>query len=196
MGRFLLGIVIGVLLVPALVLAWFRYGHPPVAVGDQPLAAEKMITSLPLEARIDREAPQSPPFQPDESSYVAGARLYGDRCAVCHGFHGKPSEIASHMFPSAPQLWEKHANSNVIGVSDDPPGETYWKIADGIRLTGMPAFKELLSETQMWQIGLLLANADKPLPPEVLEIVRDEQPAAAGAGTQNTQAAPAPAKKQ
>jgi len=27
----------------------------------------------------------------------------------------------------------------VVGVSDDEPGETYWKVANGIRLTGMPA---------------------------------------------------------
>jgi mono/diheme cytochrome c family protein len=67
-----------------------------------------------------------------------------------------------------------------VGVSDDPSGETFWKVANGIRLTGMPAFKDILSETQIWQVSLLLANADKPLPPEVLTIVRGEQaPAAA-----------------
>jgi len=43
-------------------------------------------------------------------------------------------------------------------------GETYWKIFNGIRLTGMPGFSKTLSETQMWQMALLLANADK-LPP-------------------------------
>jgi mono/diheme cytochrome c family protein len=196
MGRFLLGVVIGIVLAPVVLLAWFHFGHPPVAVGDPPLPAEKMVTSVPLQARIGREAPQKPPFQPDEDSFAAGARLYRDQCAKCHGFHGKPAGFAAHMFPSAPQLWSKHGNGGAIGVSDDPPGETYWKIANGIRLTGMPAYKELLSETEMWQISLLLANADKPLPPEVLEIVRGEQQAAAVAGTQEAQAAPASAKKQ
>jgi len=46
-------------------------------------------------------------------------------------------------------------------VTDDEPGETYWKVANGIRLTGMPAFKQSLSDTQMWQVSLLLANANK-----------------------------------
>lgn len=46
-------------------------------------------------------------------------------------------------------------------MTDDEPGETYWKVANGIRLTGMPGFKQSLSETQMWQVSLLLANADK-----------------------------------
>ena len=48
--------------------------------------------------------------------------------------------------------------------SDDPPGETFWKVSNGIRLSGMPAYHDVLSETQIWQVSLLLANADKPLP--------------------------------
>jgi len=36
-----------------------------------------------------------------------------------------------------------------------------WKVANGIRLTGMPAFKNSLSETEMWLVSLLLANANK-----------------------------------
>jgi mono/diheme cytochrome c family protein len=55
----------------------------------------------------------------------------------------------------------KHRHGSVVGVSDDPPGETYWKVANGIRLTGMPSYKNILSETQMWQVAQLLANADK-----------------------------------
>jgi len=47
--------------------------------------------------------------------------------------------------------------------TDDEPGETYWKIFNGIRLTGMPGFSKTLSETQCGR-WLLLANADK-LPP-------------------------------
>jgi mono/diheme cytochrome c family protein len=78
------------------------------------------------------------------------------------------------MFPYAPPLWEKHHNNDVVGVSDDQPGETYWKVANGIRLTGMPAYKQVLTETQMWQVSQLLANADKPLPPAALQILRGE----------------------
>ena len=62
-----------------------------------------------------------------------------------------------------------------MGVSDDPPGETFWKVANGIRLTGMPEFNEILTTTQIWQVSLLLANADKPLPPAALQIVRGDR---------------------
>lgn len=178
MGRIVFGVILGLILAPLAVLAWFHWGHPPVAVTDPPLPMERQITHVALNARIAREMPGNPPVQADEANLTAGAEVYRDQCAACHGFHGKPSSFAAHMFPKAPALWEKHKNNDVVGVSDDPPGETYWKVANGIRLTGMPAFKDTLTDTQIWQVSLLLANADKPLPAAAVAIVRGEQPAA------------------
>jgi mono/diheme cytochrome c family protein len=180
MGRILFGIVLGIVLVPLAVLGWFRFGHPPVAVADPPLPEERLITKIPLHARIDHDMVATPPIQADENTFVAGAQIYREQCAACHGFHGKPSSFGAHMFPKAPSLWEKHRTGNVVGVSDDPPGEIYWKVANGIRLTGMPSYKEVLSNTGMWQVTLLLANADKPLPPAALEILRGQQTPAKG----------------
>ncbi len=174
MFRFLFGIVIGIVLVPIAVLAWFHFGSVPVAVGDKPLPQERLITHVPLEARIDREMVKTPPIPAGEDTFVSGAHIYADQCATCHGYHGRPSVIGAHQFPSAPALWEKHHNGDVVGVSDDPPGETYWKVANGIRLSGMPAYKDVLNETQMWQVSLLLANADKPLPPAAVAILKGE----------------------
>lgn len=183
MGRLLMGVILGVLLVPAAVFAWLHFGSVPVAVSDPPLPQERLITHVPLNARIDREMPKAAPIQPDEQTLVAGARIYRDQCAACHGFHGKPSSFGPHMYPKAPPLWEKHHNGNVVGVSDDPPGETYWKIANGIRLTGMPSYKDILTETQMWQVSLLLANADKPLPPAAVAILLGQPPPTPPAST-------------
>jgi hypothetical protein len=76
------------------------------------------------------------------------------------------------MFPAAPQLWKRHGHSSVVGVSDDDAGETYWKIANGIRLSGMPAFSHTLSDTEMWQVSLLLKSADKEIPDPVIGILR------------------------
>ena len=174
MGRLVLGIVIGIILVPLGVLAYLHFGNLPVAVSDPPFPAEALVTAVPLGARIDRELVKTPPIQPNEEAFVAGAHIYADQCAVCHGFQGKPAVIGKHEFPSAPPLWEKHHHGDVVGVSDDPPGETYWKVANGIRLTGMPAYKDVLTETQMWQVSLLLANADKPLPPAAIAVLNGE----------------------
>ena len=191
MGRILIGIVLGLVLAPLVVLGWLKFGKVPVAVADPPLPKEQLITSGPLNARIDREMVKTPPLQVDEESMVVGAQVYRDQCAACHGFHGKPSRFGAHMYPSAPPLWEMHhhGSETMMGVTDDPPGETYWKVANGIRLTGMPSYNGVLTPSEMWQVSLLLANADKPLPPAALAILRGEaQPAAPAA-------AKAPGKK-
>lgn len=172
MGRVLLGIVLGVLLVPLAALAYLRFAQVPVAVADHPFPQEGLITNIPLHARIDREMAKTAPIQADEPNLVAGAHIYAEQCAACHGFYGKPSSFGQHMFPDAPPLWEKHPDGKVVGVSDDPPGETYWKVSNGIRLTGMPSYKQTLTENEMWQVSMLLANADKPLPPAALYVLR------------------------
>jgi thiosulfate dehydrogenase len=183
MGRIVFGLIVGVLLLPAAIVAWFHWGHPPIAVTDKPLPFERQITHGALNARIQREMPSAAPIQADEGTFVAGAQIYSDQCASCHGLYGKPSEFAAHMYPGAPQLWERHRDGSVVGVSDDPPGETYWKVENGIRLSGMPSFKTVLTDTQIWQVSLLLANADKPLPPAAVQIVRGQQTAAASQPT-------------
>jgi len=168
MGRILFGMILGVLLTPVGLLVWFRYGHPPVAVVDPPFFQERVFTHFLLEDRIDREMQPAAPIPASGENLVAGARIYTAQCAACHGLHGKPSSFGAHMYPAAPPLWEKHHDGDVVGVSDDPVGETYWKVANGIRLTGMPSYKDVLSDTEMWQVSLLLANAAKPLPPAAL----------------------------
>ena len=178
--KFLLGFLLGVLAVPATVYVYLRVGHLPVAVADEPFLLERELVSTALHARIDKEMPGLAPIQPSQTNLEAGAHIYRQQCAACHGVYGRPSRFADHMYPDAPELWAPHGDG-VVGVSDDPPGETYWKIANGIRLTGMPAFDKVLSPTQMWQVTWLLARADKPPPAGVLHVLKqplDLDPAA------------------
>lgn len=171
MKSFLLGLILGLLILPLAGYFYFRTGHPPVAVADKPFLLEKEIVRQPLHARIDREMPKSSPIEASATNLEAGAHIYRQNCAACHGLYGRPSPFAAHMFPHAPELWAPHSDG-VVGVSDDPAGETYWKVANGIRLTGMPAYDKVLNPTQMWQVTLLLANADKPLPVQVLTLLK------------------------
>ncbi len=78
------------------------------------------------------------------------------------------------MYPAAPQLWHKHKKGNVVGVSDDPAGESYWKVKNGIRLTGMPTYEDLLSDSDMWDVTLLLKNADQQMPDPVMKILKQQ----------------------
>lgn len=172
MVRILFGIILGILLFPVALLVWMNYGKVPVAVSDPPLPFERQITHTILDNRIDKEVVHLTPFPPDPANLIAGAHIYTQNCAFCHGLPGRPSEAGDGMYPGAPRLWQKHSNSNVVGVSDDPPGETFWKIKNGIRLSGMPSYKSTLSEEQMWQVALLLSNADKPLPADAQSVLQ------------------------
>jgi thiosulfate dehydrogenase len=169
-GKVLLGFVLGIVVVVAGVAGYLRLGAPPVATSDKPFPFEKAIVNLPLNARIQKQV-QQPPFGVSEDVYEGGARVYYEQCASCHGSPGHDVPFAKHMYPQAPQLWKKHARGNVVGVSDDEAGETYWKVANGIRLSGMPAYNHVLSDTQMWQVSLLLKNADQQLPDPVMRIL-------------------------
>ena len=66
--RFLLGVLVGMLIVPAGALTYLNFGHPPVAVDDTPLPYEKRLVRGPLRARIDREMPREVPVAADEAT--------------------------------------------------------------------------------------------------------------------------------
>ncbi|HEX3662346.1 MAG TPA: cytochrome c [Acidobacteriaceae bacterium] len=173
--RFLFGLILGLLIFPAAVWAYLSLGHPPVAVADPPFPFEKQLVKGPLHARIDQEMPKTAPIEASETNLAAGAQIYREQCAACHGLQGHPSDFGAHMFPRSPQLWQAHGHSGVVGVSDDPVGETEWKVVNGIRLSGMPSFEKVLNPTQIWQVSLLLKQAAGPLPPGVKQAIGNGQ---------------------
>ena len=156
MKTFVLGVIVGILLLPAGAYVYLRQGDAPVATAAPPLPMEKTITTMARKARVAKEAPKDSPVAANDAALLAGAQLYRDDCASCHGLPGKPkSAEAKGMYPPPPQLMAGK------GVTDDPVGQTYWVVANGIRLTGMPAFVGSLSTDQLWQVSLMLAHADK-----------------------------------
>jgi thiosulfate dehydrogenase len=174
-GKLFLGFLIGIAVVAIGLFAYLKLGPLPVAVADAPLPFEKEIVRLPLDARIERET-KTAPFGISEDVFETGAHIYRAQCANCHGTPGHDVAFAKYMFPSAPQLWKKHGTHGVVGVSDDEPGETYWKVANGIRLSGMPSYTHVLSDAEMWQVSLFLKNADKELPGPVAQILNAPAP--------------------
>lgn len=166
-----LGMIFGVVVIALGVYWYFATGQAPVATSASPMPFERMLAHKALNAKVEREMQKTVPLQADEPNLAAGAKIYREHCAVCHGLPGQNETfIATGMYPRPPKLMEGK------GVTDDEPGETYWKVANGVRLTGMPGFRSKLSETQMWQVSLLAANADK-LPKSVQEILSARPPA-------------------
>ncbi len=92
------------------------------------------------------------------------------------------------MYPNPPQLFRGN------GVTDDPVSESYWKTANGFRLTGMPAFKAKLTDAQTWQVSQLLAHANE-IPDSVKQSLVPEAPPSTPAPEIKPASPPNPAVK-
>jgi thiosulfate dehydrogenase len=183
MKGFILGVVIGIATLAGGVYYYFVSGMAPAAVADQPMMMERRIANRSLDAHIETAHVPAPPTQPSEENYVAAAKNYKEQCAFCHGLPDQTPKVSDNMYPRATLLFKGK------GVTDDPPQVSYWKIKNGIRLTGMPTFQGILDETQMWQLALFVANADK-LPDSAKQILMPT-PLAVADGATGTKASSA-----
>jgi thiosulfate dehydrogenase len=179
---FVVGLLVGVLLLAGGVYYYFVSGMAPVAAGDPPMPFERRMANRALDAHIEKANVPPPPIQANEENLLAGAKVYKEQCAGCHGLPNQPPPvIADKMYPDATLLFKGK------GVTDDPPSVSYWKAANGIRMSGMPSFKGTLTDTQLWQLALLVAHANE-IPDSVKQVLTPEPPPTA------TPPAPAPAK--
>lgn len=158
---FVVGVVVTLIALAAAGYAVLRTGTIPANADAKPSGFERYVANTSLRATLQNEAPQhANPVPLNDANLIAGIQLYGTHCAVCHGTAAKnapPTAIAKGEYPQPPQL-AKH------GVEDDPEGWAFWKIKHGVRWTGMPSWKDELSDRQIWTLALFLKNMDK-LPP-------------------------------
>ncbi|HXA78678.1 MAG TPA: cytochrome c [Candidatus Acidoferrales bacterium] len=188
MKSFVIGLVVGLLILPLAFGVYVATGRMPVATSDPPIPFEAAIAGAALYARIRREAPTRNVSGSATSELVSGANVYQKDCAFCHGLPGQAvPPVAQGEFPKPPQLFTVDGR-----VSDDPAGVTYWKVKNGIRLTGMPGFQASLADEQLWQVTALVARADK-LPPEALDALKPAPPVILiTAGAANPTVSPVP----
>ena len=149
------GIIFTVLATALAGYAMIRAGVLPANADEKPPHFEVWAAKMSLHATLRRSAPRvTDPLPATGDNLIAGIKLYAENCAVCHGdANGKPTGVAKGLYQKPPQL----AND---GVEDDPDGVIYWKLAHGIRWTGMPAFGRTFSDKQLWQLTLFLKAMD------------------------------------
>jgi thiosulfate dehydrogenase len=163
------GLVIGCFLAMVILggglFYYFASGMAPVATADPPMPFEKKLANMALDAHIEKQHVVQSPVAADVPTFLAGAELYKQHCAACHGMPDQPpTDYAATMYPKPPELFRGK------GVTDDPASESYWKAANGIRLSGMPAFKTKLTDTQLWQVSQLVAHANE-IPESVKKVL-------------------------
>lgn len=160
MSKCIIGtLIVGAILIAIAALIVVEFGLMPANADATPPALERWAATTALHKAIQRQAPtEADPLAINEDNLTAGMKIYGANCVFCHGgADGAPSDIAKGLYQKPPQLAEH-------GVEDDPAGHTYWKVSHGIRWTGMPAFGDVLSDEEIWQVTLFLKHMDS-LPP-------------------------------
>jgi len=135
----------------ALALVSFaELGILPVQADVVPSPLETTVLSAVLHASVARHAPNGAnPLPASENNLVAGAKLYRQMCARCHGVSSESDNTYGRSFyPPAPQFALTRTSYNDT--------EMFWIIKHGIRNTAMPAWGNLLSDDEIWKIVALL----------------------------------------
>jgi thiosulfate dehydrogenase len=182
--KFIFGMIIGLVIPVLIAYCYIHFGFAPIATAAPPMPFEEKAANMIMRAHMQKEMPKNVPLQPTEDNLTQGANIYSANCAFCHGVPDQPATMAAKgMFPLPPQLFNKDEM-----VADDPVGRTFWTVKNGLRMTGMPGFNEMLSENQLWQVSLLLSQADK-LPPGTKSALTKPQPTASTSAQSTSPAA-------
>lgn len=186
MKKYVIVFIAGILLVPAAFYLYLRSGYAPVSTSASPLPFERFFARLAMRATLGHELPKTETQPPTESDLIEGAQIYRQNCAVCHGLPNvSRTPISKGMYPHPPQFFRPGRSTAYDPAKSLRPAnpKAYWKIKNGVRLTGMPGFKESFTEKQIQEVSQFVGNA-RNLPPAALAAVEGipEKPAQAVSG--------------
>jgi mono/diheme cytochrome c family protein len=97
------------------------------------------------------------PIRDTSQSQKEGKAHFQHHCQICHGMDGHSTGVPfkDKMSPPIVDLSEQD-------VQDYNDGQLKWIIENGIRFTGMPGWKGILDDGEMWN----MVNFMRHLPPK------------------------------
>jgi predicted CXXCH cytochrome family protein len=135
-------------------VSWLRR-----SAADEPPSWEKAVArsvrdfAIPHSARTHKN-----PWNPTPENLQQARATFLARCAVCHGFDGSGQTQAGRgLYPKPPDLRVPQTQS----LAD---GEIHYIISNGVRLTGMPAWKTSHGESddESWKLVLFIRDLRQP----------------------------------
>ena len=126
MIKFFLGVVVGIGLVVLASYLFVTRGGIFMGTDAKPLPLEQTIAGAAITASIGKSADDPSPLPADETNLLAGAKIYMQACAGCHGRLDQASSGAKGFYPHPPHLLPPGT-----GVTDDPVGATHWVVKNG-----------------------------------------------------------------
>lgn len=113
----------------------------------QPSRMETALANMAKDVAIPIEAEtMANPLPTTEDVASQGQQVYSQSCALCHGADGRGhTDLGRNMYPPAMDLNSPH-------VQHWKDAELFWIIQNGVRLTGMPSWKPVLSDNDTWAV--------------------------------------------
>jgi mono/diheme cytochrome c family protein len=163
-GKKLLHILLGAAIALALVMplgvyAFVKSGLFNVAASHPHTKFTQWITHETMIHSVRRHADGiEAPAHLGVSQVEAGFCLYETHCVACHGAAAVAREQwASGLEPSPPYLLDATSNWT--------PSQLFWIAKNGIKMTGMPSWRDSLSDGQLWDVVGFL-EAMRQMPPQ------------------------------
>jgi mono/diheme cytochrome c family protein len=135
------------------VLTYARIRAGGLSADAEPGALEKGVATRLVRLSIPPDAERATnPFAGDSGAWRTAADHYKDHCAICHGADGRGrTEMGENMYPKVPDL----ADATVQRLSD---GALFSIIQNGVRWTGMPAWKREHAPEDTWRLVSLVRH--------------------------------------
>jgi mono/diheme cytochrome c family protein len=170
--RFLRDALITVVLivVAVVVMAYVQLRAGGLSADAEPGRLEQKVAARLLRLSISSEAErQQNPFREDVTAWQTAVEHYKDHCAGCHGSDGHgQTEMGENMYPKVPDL----AGPAVQRLSD---GALFSIIQNGVRWTGMPAWKSEHSHDETWRLVSLIRHVPSLTTTELEQLGHDDQ---------------------
>jgi mono/diheme cytochrome c family protein len=160
MGKFILGLLPGIILLPGVLLLICATGNFPVAATAHPSHWETKLAQFVLARAMARQAPVlKNPLEARKENLLAGMKIFHDVCDGCHGTANQRSTWGTTGFyPRVPQFGFEPPTL--------PDWQIFWIAKNGIRYTGMAGYYPDMSDDNAWKVALFLSRLNS-LPPDI-----------------------------
>lgn len=154
----LLILAIAVIALSLLIQRGFR-ANAPVPHWEAAIARRLRDGSIPRAER-DRKNPVA-----SKTTFLSeGREFFLSHCAACHGVDGSgKTPVGTNLYPRVPDL----RSATTQSLSD---GEMHYIIANGVQLTGMPAWGSSGSSDDVWKLVLFVRSIGPLNPTETAKL--------------------------
>jgi mono/diheme cytochrome c family protein len=143
-------VTIVVLIAAAALFGYLAFRDGGLSASTEPGRLEASVAERLVALSIPKQADERTNPLAAGEAWRDAVGHYQDHCAVCHGPYGRANtEIGSNMYPRVTDL----ASPETQQMSD---GALFYIIQNGVRWTGMPAWKNEHSEEETWKLVALI----------------------------------------